>query len=49
VEAEDLIAGAIRQLQGPGPADAAIKEAHSILQETLTIVHRGAPPFDEAC
>lgn len=44
LEAEDLIEGAIRQLQGPGPAEAAIKEAHSILQETLSLVQEGAPP-----
>jgi hypothetical protein len=42
-EAEELIEGAIRQLQGPGTAEAAIKEAHSILEETLNIVHEGAP------
>jgi hypothetical protein len=43
-EAEDLIEGAIRQLQGPGTTEAAVKEAHSILQETLNIVQEGALP-----
>lgn len=42
-EAEELIQGAIRQLQAPGAVEAAIKEADSILRETLAIVHEGTP------
>lgn len=44
LEAEELIQGAIRQLQAAGgPQDAALKEARAILQETLSHVHEQQP------
>lgn len=38
-EAEELIANAIQQLQGPRETE--LKQAQSILEETLNIVHEG--------
>jgi hypothetical protein len=47
LEAEELIEGAIRQLQAGGPREPALQQAHSILKETLDIVHEGAEPPSE--
>jgi hypothetical protein len=48
-EAEELIEGALRQLQGPhGAADPAIREADSILRDTLAVLHEGAGALPES-
>lgn len=44
LEAEELIAGAMRHLEAAGaPGDAAVKEAQAILQETLSVVQEQQP------
>lgn len=45
-EAEELIEGAIRQLRGPDTAEAAVRDAQSILRETLNIVREDASSSD---
>lgn len=45
-EAEELIEGAIRQLRGPDAGEAAVREAQSILRETLNLVREEGATSD---
>jgi hypothetical protein len=48
LEAEELIQGAIRQLQtGGGSPETAEREARSILEETLNVVHESTQPLPD--